>query len=244
MIRLVVVVPLALLVVGLSCAQPEGTPVATPEPTPTATSVPTSATIPTNTPVPTELPTAVTIPTSTSTQAARTSSTQTRPRPVSPRPSVRVDRVFIQLTDPLDEPEYYCLDVPGAGLNVRLQSALQAHTCKPIATAADELFTMDHPNEGQIYMEAYDLCVEADGAKKGTSLRLQPCSDSPHQLFALGKDVIRLSGGGQDGLCLAVATGSGIPTGGPSHFRRAVTLEGCETIEPTLTRWSVGLFVY
>ena len=195
-------------------------------------------------PLPTELPTAVNIPTSTPTQAARASSTQTRPRTVSPQPSGSVDRVFIQLTDPLDEPEYYCLDVPGAGPSVRLQSALQAHTCKSIATAADELFTMDHPNEGQIFMEAYDLCVEADGAQTGTSLRLQPCSDSPHQLFALDKDVIRLSGRGQDGLCLAVAPGSGIPTGGPSHLRRAVTLESCETIESTLTRWSVGLFVY
>lgn len=194
--------------------------------------------------LPTELATAVTIPTSTAAQGATTSSAPTLLRTVSPQPSGSVDRVFIQLTDPLDEPEYYCLDVPGAGPNVRLQSALQAHTCKSIATAADELFTMDHPNEGQIYMEAYDLCVEADGPKKGTSLRLQPCSVSPHQLFAFGNDIIRLSGGGQDGLCLAVAPGSGTPTGGPSHLRRAVTLEGCETTEPALTRWSVGLFVY
>jgi len=70
---------------------------------------------------------------------------------------------YIRLIDPLDEPEYYCVDVPGAGRGVRLESALQAHTCKPIATAADELFTRNHPNDGQIYMEAYDLCVEAEG---------------------------------------------------------------------------------
>ncbi len=184
------------------------------------------------------------MPTSTPSQPARATSTPTRPPTASPEPTVGVDRVFIQLTDPLDEPEYYCVDVPGAGRGVRLESALQAHTCKPIATAADELFTMDHPNEGQIYMEAYDLCVEAEVASMGSSLRLQPCSDSPLQLFALDNDLIRLGGGGQDELCLAVAPGSGIPTGGPSHLRRELTLEGCETIEPTLTRWSVGLFDY
>ncbi len=204
---------------------------------------------------PAELPTAVTIPTA----------TLNRPAPATPTPT-RIDtasaqitageRVFIQLTDPLDEPEYYCVDVPGAGRGVRLESALQAHTCKPISTAADELFTMDRPNEGQIYMEAYDLCVEAEGASKGSSLRLQPCSDSPLQLFALDNGLIRLGGGAQESvrmagdfdhlleLCLAVDPDSGIPTGGPSHLRRALTLEVCESVEPTLSRWSVGLFDY
>ena len=194
--------------------------------------------------LPTELPAEATMPTLTPTQLARATSTPTRSPTASPEPTVGVDRVFIRLTDPLDEPEYYCVDVPGAGRNVRLQSALQAHTCKPIATAADELFTMDHPNEGQIYMEAYDLCVEAEGARTGSSLRLQPCSDSPLQLFALDNDLIRLGGEAQDRLCLAAAPGSGTPTGAPSHLRRELTLEGCETVEPKLTRWSVGLFYY
>ena len=193
-----------------------------------------AASTPSNPGLPTELPAAATIATSTA----------SRPPTVDPEPTLGVDRVFIQLTDPLDEPEYYCWDVPGAGPNVQLQSALHVHTCKPIATAADELFTMNHPNEGQIYMEAYDLCVEAEAAKQGSSLLLQPCSDSTRQLFALGNNLIRLSGGGQDSLCLAVAPGSGIPTGGPSHLRRPLTLEGCGTIEPALTRWSVGLFDY
>ena len=66
-----------------------------------------------------------TMPTSTPTQAPRATSMPTRPPTASPEPTVGVDRVLIQLTDPLDEPEYYCVDVPGAGRNVRLQSALQ-----------------------------------------------------------------------------------------------------------------------
>ena len=194
--------------------------------------------------LPTEVLPKATTPASTPTQVTRATSTPTHPPTPSAKPTVGVDRVFIQLTDPLDEPEYYCVDVPGAGRGVRLQSGLQAHTCKPIATAADELFTMDHPNEGQIYVEAYNLCVEAEGTGAGSSLRLQPCSDSPLQLFALGEDLIRLSGETQDPLCWAVAPGSGIPTGGPSHLRRALTLEVCDSIDPTLTRWSVGPFYY
>ncbi len=195
-------------------------------------------------PLPTEAPTATTASPETPTQAPPASPTPTRQATISPRAIVEDDRVFIQLTDPLDEPEFYCVDVPGAGAGVRLESALQVHTCKTITTAADELFTMNQPKEGQIYMEAYDLCVEAEEAENGSFLRLQSCSDSPHQLFALESDLIRLSGGGQGALCLAVAPGSGTPTGGPSHLRRDLTLEECEAVESTLIKWSVGLFDY
>lgn len=208
-----------------------------------------STPLPSLTPVPKEPPIAVqnptaTVPKLTPAQSARPSNTPTRVSTVPPQPTLGVDHVFIQLTDPLDEPEYYCLDVPGAGPGVRLESDLQAHTCKPIATAADELFTIDHPNPGQIYMEAYDLCVEAEGARNGSPLRLQACSTSLNQIFDFGDNLIRLSGRRIEDLCVAIAPGAGIPTGGPSHLRRALTLEGCDTIDPKLIRWSIGLFDY
>jgi len=162
----------------------------------------------------------------------------------TPAASSKPEQVFIQLTDPLDEPEFYCVDVPGAGAGVRLESALQAHTCKPLETAADELFTLDHPGEGQIYMAAYDLCVGAEEAAEGSSLRLQRCSNPANQLFFLDNDVIRLNSATDSALCLAVDSAAGIPTGGPSHLRRALTLENCETTERALMSWSVGLFDY
>ena len=144
--------------------------------------------------------------------------------------------VFIRLADPLDEPEYYCLDVPGAGSGVRLDSPLQAHTCKPLVQAADELFTMDQPSGLQIYMPAYDLCVAASGLGAGSVLRLQPCADSPLQRFVHTPDGYILPAG-QDQICLAVAPGLGTPTGGPSHLRRDLLLEDCEGIEPSLAQW-------
>ncbi len=79
---------------------------------------------------------------------------------------------LIQLRDPLDEPEYYCVDVPGAGLSLNLQSSLQAHTCK-LSAAEDETFTFNYPSVGQIYMEAYEMCVEAGSVAAGAELRLQ-----------------------------------------------------------------------
>ena len=43
----------------------------------------------------------------------------------------KAEATLLQLVDALDEPEYYCVDVPGFGRSLNLQSALMAHTCKP-----------------------------------------------------------------------------------------------------------------
>ena len=48
---------------------------------------------------------------------------------------------LIQLADALDEPQYYCIDVPGFGDRLNLGAALMAHTCKP--GAADEMFAVN-----------------------------------------------------------------------------------------------------
>ena len=184
----------------------------------------------------------------TETPAPPTSQPQTETAPTfTPRPiptftstpdvdSTQAVAVFIRLADPLDEPEYYCVDVPGAGRGVRLDSPLQAHTCKPVAEAADELFAMNQPSDLQIYMPAYDLCLAASGPSTGAVLRLQPCADSPLQRFVYTADGYILPQG-QDQICLAIDPGPGIPTGGPSHLRRDLHLEDCEGIEPSLAHW-------
>ena len=62
-------------------------------------------------------------------------------------------------------------------------------------------------------MEAYDLCVEADGMGKGSALLLKACSETRSQLFIFAGNSIRLSNDRQDDLCLAVAPGEGLPNG-------------------------------
>ncbi len=145
---------------------------------------------------------------------------------------------LIQLQDPLDEPEYYCVDVPGAGLSLNLQGALQAHTCK-LSAAEDETFTFNYPSVGQIYMEAYQLCVEADSLAAGAELRLQECADQPRQGFIYEGGQIRLRDAGAEALCLAIAPGAGTPTGGPSHLRRDLGLQPCGEVEAALSEWKI-----
>lgn len=137
----------------------------------------------------------------------------------------------MQLVDPLDEPEFYCVDVPGFGASLRLQAALMAHTCKP--GADDEIFAVNEPLPGNLLMPAYDLCMEADGAE----IVLRACSDSAMQRFELDAEgALSLAG---TELCVAVAPGEGEPTGGPSHVRRDLVLLDCGEGDASLRQWSL-----
>ena len=136
---------------------------------------------------------------------------------------------LIQLRDPLDEPEFYCLDVPGFRDRVQLDAPLMAHTCKP--NAPDETFTVRA--DGQLFMKAYNRCVQA----KGEQLFLGPCSEEPLQRFTITTEgKIQLK---SKDLCVAVAPGKGTPTGGPSHLRRDLMLTACGEVEPNLSIWNV-----
>ena len=160
--------------------------------------------------------------------------------PESSEVSVPASPGLIQLLDPLDEPEFYCVDVPGFGRSLNLQGALTAHTCKP--GADDEMFKWDSPAKGQIYMPAYSLCMEANGDGAGTTLGLAECSDAPLQFFRYEEDGrIRLEQGTVDGeLCLTVGSEAGEPTGGPSHLRRTLSLETCSQVDESRALWTVG----
>ena len=142
---------------------------------------------------------------------------------------------LIALVDPLDEPEQYCVDVPGFGRRLNLNAPLMAHTCKP--GAADELFTVDHPNRGQLYMKAYDRCVTAESDRPGAEVFLKQCGSTNLQRFSFRSDGrIQLAG---SEVCLTVADEDGTPTGGPSHLRRDLMLESCSTAAESLSTWKV-----
>ena len=142
---------------------------------------------------------------------------------------------LVALVDPLDEPERYCLDVPGWGRRLNLDAPLMAHTCKP--GAADELFTPNHPGPGQLYMKAYDRCATAESSEPGSEIYLKSCDSSELQRFSFERNGrIRLA---DSDVCLTVADGKGTPTGGPSHLRRDLLLEPCSSADPVLSRWEI-----
>ena len=147
--------------------------------------------------------------------------------------SVHASEGLVELVDPLDEPERYCLDVRGFGRRLNLEAPLMAHTCKP--GAPDELFTWDHPDPGQLYMKAYDRCVTAESSQAGAEVFVRECDSSASQRFSFEPNGwIKLAG---SELCLTVADGKGTRAGGPSHLRRDLTLETCGSEDSARSRW-------
>lgn len=201
-IQAVLIAGLAGIIVLLACSTD---PTSTPEPTSTQQSpspIPTPASTPTPEPEPTPAVSAA------------------NPIPVES---------LVMLEDPLDEPEFYCVDVAGFGSNLNVNSPLQAHTCKP--GADDEMFAFNRPSQGQLYLVEHDRCLEADG----TSVYVRSCSESPLQRFTYGEDkTFRLESEAQ---CVTVAGGDGQPAGGRSHVRRDLLMASCSDVEPSLSRW-------
>ena len=210
------------LLVAAACDTSDPAP--TPEPSPAAvveaTAAPTAAP-----PTPT-----VAVPTPT-TPAPTPAAPSTAGIDVDPSTA---EATLVQLVDALDEPEYYCVDVPGFGRSLQLEAALMAHTCKP--GADDEMFAVNRPNPGNLSMPAYDLCVEADAAGSPVQLYLRECSGSPMQRFELDSDGGLVLAG--TGLCMAVSPEDGEPTGGPSHLRRDLYMLDCDEVEPALGQWA------
>jgi hypothetical protein len=145
--------------------------------------------------------------------------------------------VMIRLVDPLDEPEFYCLDVPGHGSGVQLESPLTAHTLKAFGSA-DEMWVLNYPATGQIYVPAYKRIIESERAEAGASLYLKPPSDSPLQRFTM-KDDGSIVLTEHTELAFAVAPGVGEPTRGPSHLFRKMGLAKVADTPEKLARWKL-----
>ncbi|MBN13217.1 MAG: hypothetical protein CMI17_09540 [Opitutaceae bacterium] len=144
---------------------------------------------------------------------------------------------MIRLVDPLDEPEFYCVDIPGFRQNVLLQGPLMAHTLKRFGSA-DEMWTMDYPPEGQIYASEYGLCIEAASFEPGAVLMLKEPRDSPLQRFNFTDNGYIVLVGNPD-LEFAVVEGAGSKAGGPSHLRGGFSLNTLSEIDPVLATWKI-----
>ncbi len=172
-------------------------------------------------------------PTTTS-ESPETTTTTTTPTTTTEAPPAVQRNTLIQLIDPHDEPEHYCVDVRGVGATLDIDAALTAHTCKPYFD--DELFDVNVPDTGQLYMPAYDRCVEATAADSGAELYIVSCNESDLQRFRfLGDQTVRLTF--DQSLCLGVGESAGEPTGGPSHLRRLLRLYSCDDHPTALTTW-------
>jgi hypothetical protein len=143
----------------------------------------------------------------------------------------------VRLVDPLDEPEYYCLDLSGWGDHLRLEDPLQAHTCKTRG-AGDQMFAL---RDGRILVGDTGRCLEVAGSDtplSGAAIIARTCSDSSMQVFSL-QDNGQISVDDAE-LCIVVGEQSA-EASGPSHVWRILTIGSCTATSTELMTWQVGL---
>ena len=153
---------------------------------------------------------------------------------------------LLRLTAALDDPQHYCIDVPGHSDGVQLDAPLQAHTCKP--GADDQLFELERSNEySTLRMPAYapdgGRCLAITDSADG-SVVLASCHGRDETLFS----VAQLRNEGRLSVktaslrerCIGIAAGAGEPAGGRNHLRRDLTLYDCTAADPALISWELA----
>lgn len=159
----------------------------------------------------------------------------------------------IRLIRFLDEPDGYCIDVPGGGDRVLLNMPAIAHTCH-FDPLPDQVFSFNAEGLGRIVWAGKNepACLTAQGLLDGEGFLFMPCGDPTTQTFSYETGgALRIA---DSELCLSVertgpsfretlgetqdAYGRGRPVNPQyTHLARALTLAPCGVGDPSMQRW-------
>src|ERR1044071_3301789 len=93
------------------------------------------------------------------------------------------DAGLLRTIHALDEARGYCLDIAGEGQSLRLDDALQAHTCKYGGPLDDQRF--ERTPAGAIRATMYDRCLAVATLEPGARLLVRPCAPGPTQAWSM-----------------------------------------------------------
>lgn len=145
--------------------------------------------------------------------------------------------VFLRVIAPLDEARGYCLDIPGHMSGVRIESPLQAHTCKHGIWNLDGRFDVAALENGVIRMPEYDLCLQPEIASIGARLLLAECTEAELQIWTL-RDSGEIALKSVPQMCITVEEGPGRNAGGPQYVMKGVGLDTCAQQASDRQRWT------
>jgi len=138
------------------------------------------------------------------------------------------------LTDALDAPKRYCLDLEGYGFITDTSAPVIVHSCKE-GFFKDGTWMVDYPQPGQVYLPEYELCVAAESLQEGADVMLQSCSDAPLQQLVFRDDgKVEVKSDSPEKFCLAVGETSR-PTG--NNLRRETRIASCDQTDELYTQW-------
>lgn len=159
----------------------------------------------------------------------------------------------IRLVRFLDEPDGYCIDVPGGGDRVLLNMPAIAHTCH-FDPLPDQVFSFNTDGQGRIVWAGKDeqVCLTAQGVRDGEGFLFASCGDPSAQTFSFERGGALMLA--DSDLCLSVertgpsfretlgdgqdAYGRGRPVNPQyTHLARALILAPCGVGDPSMQRW-------
>ena len=140
----------------------------------------------------------------------------------------------LMLSDALDAPKRYCLDLEGYAFTTDTSAPVIVHSCKE-GFFKDGTWMVDYPQPGQIYLPEYELCAAAKSLQEGADVILQSCSDAPLRQFVFRDDgKVEVKSDSPEKFCLAVGETSR-PTG--NNLRRETRITSCDETEELYTQW-------
>jgi hypothetical protein len=137
---------------------------------------------------------------------------------------------FLRSSYNLEDPNGYCLDIPGFGARLQKEEPITTHTCKYDRPGfwVDELFEVTQSN--QLRLSDYGLCLSASAMETGADIDIVDCAaDGAHAWTMHSSE--RVTPAGVPALCMTMSSekvyvNSTIANLTPNSTR-SVSLENC-----------------
>jgi cytochrome c553 len=138
------------------------------------------------------------------------------------------------LQDLIDAEKGYCLDLEGYASITDTSAPVIVHSCKE-GFWKDGTWRVNYPQEGQIYLPEYELCVAAAALEEDADVVLKDCSDAPMQRFDFRENgKVAVISDSTETFCLAVGDTSRA-TG--RNLRRPTRFVNCDNAVEQYTQW-------
>ena len=154
---------------------------------------------------------------------------------------LNLESVEIYLLNTLNDSRGYCIDMMGYKNNSDVNKSLQAHTCYSYQgeISVDQGFDKVKIDNEEFYIRHFNVCMEADGIEKSSTLRLNICDKNINQKFILQSDG-KIQPKSNLNLCLTVSENFREGGGGnPLHLIRALNLENCDDKLSSRQNWGI-----
>lgn len=151
------------------------------------------------------------------------------------------DDVFIRTTHALDEPRFYCIDIPNNDENPE-GIEMWLHTCKEGMSHRDTIFSASRAKMSTLYMPDYDLCLEAETLTAGSNVKLASCDGNTNQSWEIVDNLIRAVS--DSTLCITAGAAAGELTRGgkafPTRYKsRSLNIEECDESLADRQQWAL-----